>query len=331
MDEKNIQPEEQVNTPTQEEVIASLVDTQKRTNKFLIIFGAVGAVFAITTVVLLCILLGGKDEPVKNDNQSSHSQNQGNNVVYSEGLEFTSNGDGTCSVSGIGTCTDTDIVIPLTSPAGDSVTTIGFFAFSSCDSLTSVTIPDSVTTIDNYAFSWCYSLTSVTIPDSVTTIGNQAFSSCDSLTSVTIGDSVTTIGERAFNGCSSLTSVTIPDSVTTIGSYAFSDCTSLTSVTIPDSVTYIGEYAFSYCTSLASITIPDSVTTIGWYAFEDCRNLKSVTIGDSVTTIGYGAFASCTSLTDVYYKGSEAEWAEISIYGENDALINANITYNYTE
>lgn len=41
------------------------------------------------------------------------------------------------------------------------ITTIGWRAFCSCDSLTSVTIPDSVTTIGKYAFYDCYSLTSV--------------------------------------------------------------------------------------------------------------------------------------------------------------------------
>ena len=90
---------------------------------------------------------------------------------------------------------------------GDSVTTIGDYAFSGCSSLTSVTIPDSVTTIGGSAFYWCQSLTSITIPDSVTSIGNSAFISCSSLTSVTIGDSVPTIGISAFEYCSSLTSV----------------------------------------------------------------------------------------------------------------------------
>lgn len=33
-------------------------------------------------------------------------------IRYSEGLSFDSNGDGTCSVSGIGTCTDTELNIP---------------------------------------------------------------------------------------------------------------------------------------------------------------------------------------------------------------------------
>ena len=183
---------------------------------------------------------------------------------------------------------------------GDSVTTIGIYAFSFCDSLTGITIPDSVTTIGERTFASCYSLTSITIPDSVTTIGVGAFGVCKSLTSVTIGDSVTTIGEWAFYSCSSLTSVTIGDSVTTIGQEAFAYCDSLTSVTIPDSVTTIGSYAFYWCYSLTSITITDSVTTIGEGAFEYCDSLTSITIPDSVTTIGYAAFAYCYSLTSVY-------------------------------
>ena len=128
-------------------------------------------------------------------------------ALGSIGLKFTSNGDGTCYVSGIGTCTDTDVVSPSVSPDGDSVTSIGWSAFEDCTSLTSIEIPDSVTSIDRYAFSGCTSLTSVTIPDSVTSIGSSAFFGCTSLTSVTIGNSVTSIGTSAFYYCISLKDV----------------------------------------------------------------------------------------------------------------------------
>ncbi len=47
-----------------------------------------------------------------------------------------------------------------------------------------LTIPDGVTNIGSYAFSGCNSLTSVTIPDSVTSIGYDAFSQCYKLTTV---------------------------------------------------------------------------------------------------------------------------------------------------
>ncbi|OUQ55598.1 hypothetical protein B5E58_12055 [Tyzzerella sp. An114] len=236
---------------------------------------------------------------------------------------------------------------------GNGVTSIGSDAFASCTSLTSVTIPDSVTSIGNNAFSNCTSLTSVTIPNSVTSIGESAFSGCDSLTGVTIPDSVTSIEDMAFYRCESLTSVTIPGSVTSIGNSAFSFCDSLTSVTIKDGVTSTGTWAFSHCDNLTSVTIsdsvtsidggafygcgnltsvtiPDSVTSIGKDAFYFCESLTRITIPDSVTSIGQFAFSDCDSLTDVYYGGSKAEWAAISIGTFNEDLTSATIHYNST-
>ena len=229
-----------------------------------------------------------------------------------------------------------------------SVKTISGRAFSSCTSLRSVTIPNGVTVIDESLFYGCTSLTSVTIPKSVTSIGWSAFFRCSSLKSVNIPSSVTTIDSNAFSECTSLTSVTIPSSVTSIGYGAFSGCTSLTSVTIPNSVTAIYGNAFSGCTSLTNLTIPDSVTTIGSGAFKDCSalteiklpsalkaiesetfsncvKLSSVTIPKSVTDIEERAFYYCESLTDVYYDGTAADWAKLTVASGNDDMTNATL------
>ena len=229
-----------------------------------------------------------------------------------------------------------------------SVKTISGRAFSSCTSLRSVTIPNGVTVIDESLFYGCTSLTSVTIPKSVTSIGWSAFFRCSSLKSVNIPSSVTTIDSNAFSECTRLTSVTIPSSVTSIGYGAFSGCTSLTSVTIPNSVTAIYGNAFSGCTSLTNLTIPDSVTTIGSGAFKDCSalteiklpsalkaiesetfsncvKLSSVTIPKNVTDIEEKAFYYCESLTDVYYDGTAADWAKLTVASGNGDLTNATL------
>ena len=88
----------------------------------------------------------------------------------------------------------------------------------------SYVIPSSVTSIGDYAFSSCDSLSEIGIPSNVTSIGDSAFSSCDSLSEIVIPSSVTSIGDWAFSFCSSLSEIVIPSSVTSIGYCAFYNC-----------------------------------------------------------------------------------------------------------
>lgn len=93
-----------------------------------------------------------------------------------------------------------------------------------CNMLQKVIIGNSVTSVGTYAFNSCYSIETVTMPDSVTNIGNNAFYYCYSFVSITISNSATSIGSDAFYSCFSIASVTIPKSVTIIGANAFGNC-----------------------------------------------------------------------------------------------------------
>lgn len=184
----------------------------------------------------------------------------------SEGLKYTLSNDGTYYiVSGIGTCTDTEIVIPDTHNS-KPVKEIGNSAFRSCTSLTGISIPNSVTSIGQYVFYNCIALTEITISESVTAIGNNTFNRCDSLKGIWIHEqnpvyssdqrgvlydkdkSILIQAPGAISG-----SYTIPNGVTIIHNNAFDSHTKLTEIAFPDSILYIFDYALQHCTSLKTI------------------------------------------------------------------------------
>ena len=71
------------------------------------------------------------------------------------------------------------------------------------------------------------------------------------------------------------------------------------------------------------------VTEIDRYAFENKTAITSVSLPNTITVIGRYAFDGCTSLTDVYYDGTEEEWAQnVEIESGNDAIENATMHFH---
>lgn len=77
------------------------------------------------------------------------------NLPESQGFEFESNGDGTCTLTKIGTCNDTDIVIPEKSPAGDMITMIAEYAFYGAEDINSIVLAGRTMELDKKAFQSC--------------------------------------------------------------------------------------------------------------------------------------------------------------------------------
>ena len=86
--------------------------------------------------------------------------------VLSNGLRFVSNGDGTCVLAGIGTCTDACVVIPEFAPNGDRVTDVAAMAFYGCTTVQALQIPASVRYIGNLAFAACSELAYISVSPS---------------------------------------------------------------------------------------------------------------------------------------------------------------------
>lgn len=194
----------------------------------------------------------------KNDEEEKESASQGLDIQYYEEVEG-------CVVMGIGTCTDTDVIIPSeyegkavicianmysekmkSVKIPSSVKVITGSAFADCPSLESVVMEDGVEEIQGGAFSSCMSLKSIVISGKLSYMGTNCFIHCESLESVVFNHGAKHIGYKAFNYCSSLKSVTLPSTIETIESDAFYGCSSLTEIVIPASVTRIDSVAMPY-------------------------------------------------------------------------------------
>lgn len=129
-------------------------------------------------------------------------------VTNDDGIKFELNSDeNTASVTGF-EGQPTEVTIPATVESGGAtytVTSIGEYAFASCQSLTSITIPESVTRLLAGAFDQCVNLETVVFAE---------------------GSQLESIGRLVFRK-TSLTTITIPGSVKAIDSMVFSDCKKL--------------------------------------------------------------------------------------------------------
>lgn len=135
-------------------------------------------------------------------------------------LAFASAGDGTCTLIGIGSCTDACVVIPAYSPAGEKVTAIAARALYGCKQINAIQIPDTVEHIGVLAFANCPNLVYISVSDE-----NEEYCDIDGIlytsdgrelllyppmragASVTISLVTTEIAEMAFYNCAYLTHV----------------------------------------------------------------------------------------------------------------------------
>ena len=84
-------------------------------------------------------------------------------------------------------------------PDDGSVEIIGFKAFCSAKSITSIVIPEGVKVIDHGAFMSCYELESIKLPDSLEVIELSAFGTCPELKTLELGTNLKAFNQTIFH------------------------------------------------------------------------------------------------------------------------------------
>ena len=238
-------------------------------------------------------------------------------MLYSQGLAYIANGDGTCSVSGIGNCTDKNVFIPKTYN-GMTVTEIESYAFRGCQELISVVIPDKVTWVGTGAFSGCDKL--VVEENGVRYVDKWVVDCDSSVTDVVLRESTQGIAFQAFTYCHNLKTISIPSGVSNVTKHMFSDSSQVfvedkgiiyvdrwvvggdrtaSEIVLRDDTVGIGSEAFLQNDNIVSVVIPDSVMHIGPGVFSGCEKLTFIKIGNGVTSICNHAFSGCRNLSSV--------------------------------
>jgi hypothetical protein len=181
----------------------------------------------------------------------------------------------------------------------NSITSMDYSAFRSCEQLTSINVPTQLTTVPYDFVAYCPNLTSVQMHDGIRVIGHYAFLDCKSLTNIDLNDQITDIEYEAFNRCESLELNKLPEALVNIGSSAFRDNQKMTGkLVVPTSVKKIDSEAFRE-TNISAVELPEGITSWGTALFYNCTSLTSVQLPKDIKRITNSMFQYCTALEQI--------------------------------
>ena len=192
-------------------------------------------------------------------------------------------------------------------------------------------IDGSISKINSGCFSDCSNLKSIEIPNNITNIGPGAFMRCTSLEAIILPNNLDRIEDQTFEGCTNLKIIELQNGLKSIGNATFQNCTKLELIEIPDSVTELKSVAFNGCTNLKHIKIGNGLKTFTSGMLIGVQNLENLTIGTGLEKIEDGAFSSCNKLKDIYYKGTQQQWNQITVNVNNGNNILSTVTMHYNQ
>lgn len=218
---------------------------------------------------------------------------------------------------------------------GNTVSSIGDYAFSYMKKLEKVVFPTNLEVLPNSLFLQTNNLYDITLPEKLKKIEHGALQVINikgKAKKLVLPSTVEKIEDQAFGstgyeeivipkgcviegepfyGCSSLLKIAVDAEDPNYSNY--DDCLynkdqtvliccpgGKSSVKFPSTVKEVAQYGFAGNTdSLKSIELPNTITKLGDYVFGICYSLESVVLPESITELPTRAFHSCYRLKDI--------------------------------
>lgn len=161
---------------------------------------------------------------------------------------------------------------------GEGVTSIPYYCFARSN-LPTISLPNSVTSIGSYAFYSCDNMKDLKLPPSLKTIGSYAFQNCRDLTEIHIPSMLESIADNAFSNCTAAKDVYVYTLTTTSiqqNSFVY-DGVTLHAPQEPEDVfwAYYNDTQWSQFTNV----VPFEAKYEKWYTGED----QDITLDDGET------------------------------------------------
>lgn len=102
------------------------------------------------------------------------------------------------------------------------------------------------------------------------------------------------------------------------------------SITVSQGIDLFGAAAVSNFT-MKRLVLPNGIETYGSAAFIRSEKLEEIVFGTGLKKIEYDSFMGCGEDVTIYFRGTEAEWAEVEIESQGNELIEGyTVVCNYT-
>ena len=180
-----------------------------------------------------------------------------------DGLSWELDGEGTLTVSGVGSMDYTPgwngyRARIRRAVLQEGVTDISQNSFNKCENLTEIRVPASVSKIGDIAFTDSTALLRIDVAE-----GNENYWSRDGVLYGPCSDYDSSPALRCYPAGRTEGSFTVPEGVLAIGRYAFSECAFLEELILPTGVTKLDSDSIRDCPALRAVTVPHTVTNIG--------------------------------------------------------------------